>query len=342
MKNQIKSIVKLLIFGITLMLAFNSCQDDDVNIDIPKNDGNIENAEKIEQIITLKTNLNKIKSMMSVSNSAASSNIQQGSKAESLNPVIRKSTKEDNPEPSFEWISCANTTEVENPDGSFTYTVDYGEGCEEGDELFKIFTFGKYIDTYKYIESEEIELDVYKGKYEGSTTYIDFGSEFENWRNSMSGKSVYSHTFEHSFNTEDGSLTDVSYNNYSDALTIVNSSEDFYEEAEVTSEIEDKFEYSPETGSIVTIIKANYTYVSKESSFSSRVIEPLVMKFDCFDSEIDETPIVSYVSGIEEIEYDTEKYTIDYGDGNCDNLVTITDKDGNKVVMDLLTGEIKE
>src|SRR5688572_3779565 len=53
------------------------------------------------------------------------------------------------------WHSCAVITQVENEDGSITYTYDYGEGCEEGWGDYKYLMHGKYTYTYKYVTSQQ-------------------------------------------------------------------------------------------------------------------------------------------------------------------------------------------
>lgn len=242
------------------------------------------------------------------------------------------------------WTGCAEITEVENPDGSFTVTVDYGEGCEEVDEYFKIFMFGKYTEISRFFdETPELSIGggvLNQGRFEGVTVYENFGSEIDGWRSTMNGESQYANSFEHFFSESEGAFKIIDKNSYQDALTIETSSEDFSEMANVISNYEEVYEETEGSEPTITVNKADYEYVSAESSFSSKVVEPLVLKFECEEQD-DDIFIEIYVSGIEEITYDDETFTIDYGNGACDNLVTITDSEGNTITYNMATGEIE-
>lgn len=58
-------------------------------------------------------------------------------------------------------------------------------------------------------------------------------------------------------------------------------------------------------------------------SFSKNIVEPVVFKFSCR-----QVGVRVAVQGIRSISTDEGTTTIDYGDGTCDNLVTVTHPDG--------------
>jgi len=90
--------------------------------------------------------------------------------------------------------------------------MDYGDGCYEGDEIFKVFYFGKYTSVYTYDYTDSVGIDSvgigdnFSGETSGETIYEDFGSqyEFEDFsdKHITNGTSTYETVFEDSFDNE--------------------------------------------------------------------------------------------------------------------------------------------
>jgi len=66
----------------------------------------------------------------------------------------------------------------------------------------------------------------------------------------------------------------------------------------------------------------------KEINYACLVLEDLVYKRACRNSVRGRIP----VAGVKEVVFGDRKYIIDFGDGECDNLVTITTGDGTKTI----------
>jgi hypothetical protein len=295
--------------------------------------------------------------------------------------AARKAARQDSTDWDDEWYSCADVTEFEE-NGVYTITYDYGDGCEEGDDYFSVFNYGKYISVFKFDFSFDT-LDWnggVTGGYEGSMNYENFGSryDFDGYENEfvLDGTAFYATTFKDIFDFNEYSSTMAS--SYQENLIIQEMTDGESFTAIIKSDVEEVYESAYNEGEdefrdLLTITKANYTYTTNEAVYTSTVIEPLVMDFNCFeyeedwedwdddeegDDEGDEGEDgddegdwdddedregddgFTYVSGIEEVTVDGLKYTIDYGNGACDNIVIVTDEAGVSVEYDLATGEV--
>ena len=222
----------------------------------------------------------------------------------------------------FPWVSCAVTTQIENSDGSTTYTTDYGDGCYEGYGDYKYFMRGKYWYNWKYQESKQGAIHYYSyfsrsrtenygGEYyfegdtvkwisNGRSTY--FGdSKYDTVKQTFSGYYAYSDTSEHVYDGMLYKYKSVGRTSYDDKKSVTNPNV--------------------------------YEYTTGKEFYRSTVLSPLVSDYTCaqvYPMIADDSRRMwypSYVSGRERIEYERDgqagKFEIDYGDGECDFIVFI-------------------
>jgi hypothetical protein len=231
------------------------------------------------------------------------------------------------------WITCAVITTTVNRDNSVTTIYDYGDGCEEGNEYFKYLMYGKYTYTYLY-ENEKVG-SVYKDHYAGSYLAENYGGRYY-WENDTSnwesnGASMYSGTSEYD-------TANQTYNGHYEY-----EGNDSYSYNDVTYAYSGKGKGSyDEKGSIIDL--NDYSYSTADYSYETKVLAPLVTRYDCYNAydkggaELAYCFMQVYVSGREFVKYkqgDVEgSFEIDYGNGECDSKVTIIEN-GTRVELDL-------
>ncbi|MEL6536456.1 MAG: hypothetical protein AAFQ98_13650 [Bacteroidota bacterium] len=205
-----------------------------------------------------------------------------------------------------DWETCATITETMNEDGSYTFIIDWGEeGCYEDEEGEKLF--GKIEETIYEDEN---------GTFSATITYTNFGGEgwVINGTETWSGTETFS---------EDGSewgsfefSEDITIEEEGETFTIVGSGKETWNN--------DGF----------TIDNAKYTYTvdgpEGNEVFSSEVTAPLFYSFACEE----QGDIWVFVSGTEVESWNDGSITIDYGDGTCDNIITVTEGD-ETITIDL-------
>lgn len=248
------------------------------------------------------------------------------------------SIKVDDPyEDPWIWTSCAAITRTENADGSITEVYDYGDGCMEGYEDYQYLMKGKYTQTYKsnYLQEE----NAYSDDYAYSVVYDNYGGTYygeyyENGESSwlMDGYSNYAGSSSYNSETETfmGSYTYQSETTYSwDKYT-------YYYKSDGTGTYNN-------TGSTSD---GSYEYRSEQegSFYAVDILKPLVFDYTCYQyseenrAKLVVVPYFTYVSGIESVQFEeagnSGAFVIDYGDGECDNIVTITEN-GVSVTVDL-------
>jgi hypothetical protein len=225
-------------------------------------------------------------------------------------------------DPYIPWITCATVTEIQNSDGGKTTITDYGDGCMEGSGDYKYFMHGKATNTYKYGQSKIGSvysynfLSKYKSENFGGTYY--YGSDSSVWlsngNSSYSGESSYdtlNQTFAGFY-----SFSDTSDYQYADILYSYRS--------------KGRNEYNEKKS---TMLFSEYEYSYGDDYYKSTVLAPMVMDYSCnsFSPQMAMSAKVAYsstyTSGRERIEYRKEgvsgQFEIDYGNGDCDNVITI-------------------
>jgi hypothetical protein len=226
--------------------------------------------------------------------------------------------------------SCLTETWEDDGNGTYTYTLDFGDGCDYYGEFLK----GKFTETGTYSETS----------FSSATTYTNFGGE--DW--TIDGNQSYSGTWESDSDNpenEEDSLNwtynatyqfaadlEMSYMQYGyDSTSDVSTGEQLIEVDYVAQGAEsvDESSYTVES-------RAESITVSTGESFSSNVDVPLFMDYECAEEDV-----WIFVSGIESGSYtygdQSGTYSIDYGDGTCDNMVTVTE---NGVSEDVDLGEV--
>ncbi|MFM7327440.1 MAG: hypothetical protein ACKO3B_01770 [Bacteroidota bacterium] len=222
------------------------------------------------------------------------------------------------------WVSCAVNTQMQNDDGSITYTVDYGDGCTEGYGDYKYFMFGKYAYTWKSSESRKgavISYDYFShGRTDGYGGIYYFEKDTVKW--ATNGRSYY-----------DGSSTyDTLKQTFSSRYSYSDSSEYTYNGIAYRSRAMGKSSYDEKKSVVEYNVKE---YRNGPEFYRNTVLRPLIAYNDCIagwgnmkpaaDSRMMWWP--AWVSGRERIEYErdgkTGMFEIDYGDGTCDSIILI-------------------
>ena len=206
---------------------------------------------------------------------------------------------------------CFTESFNENEDGTYEYIIDFGEGCDFFGETFK----GKVIERGSYNEDA----------FEASTTYDNFGTDF--WE--INGSYRYEGTWEISTDDQDTLEFDW-FADYNYDFDLVETYSDDDETFTVTSTGNGR-ENSDQDGYTVLEQQNEFTYNTGES-YTSKVDVPLFLSYGCDDD------IFIFIKGEESgtytIEGESATYVINYGDGECDNIITITE-DGEETVIDL-------
>ncbi|MCF6242380.1 MAG: hypothetical protein L3J74_13655 [Bacteroidales bacterium] len=194
-----------------------------------------------------------------------------------------------------DWGTCATITDTVLEDGSWQTIIDYGEeGCDEYGELVK----GKITITWTETQNSFTGTEVYENLSYGDITIDGTATYSSNWTD---------------MNSEDFAWEG------SEDLVIDFGNEQITLKGTFKEKM-DNVSYS--------ITEGNYEFTSSKGySYSYKISKPLVYNYSCQDAWIP-------VEGSEEISYtegsETTDFVVDYGDGTCDNLYTVT-SDGETV-----------
>lgn len=226
----------------------------------------------------------------------------------------------------WQWDSCAEITEFDNEDGSHTVIHDYGDGCEEGWGEYIYLMFGKFIETYRYLHNQS--GSAFSDDYLYRAQYDNYGGRYyednNEWRLNgfweYAGSSSYD-TAKNEFSGDFSYQGDSEYSYGDEQYSYQGSGETSYNEKEYTMK------------------SGGYRYAVGDDYYQTEIVKPLVYKYSCsiFPS-LDGLFLMTYVSGIERISYrqgDKEgSFIIDYGDGECDNVIVIIEN-GKRIKVDL-------
>jgi hypothetical protein len=208
--------------------------------------------------------------------------------------------------------TCAKVSDFDNPDGTHTTIFDYGAGCDE----FGSLTKGKITYIWKNIGNDYYSKVLYEN-------YYSYGLE-------MNGFSEYSFqsdgnsTFDYDTTGVTGDSTFTTsvvfyWTGTSSGSDTMSMKYDTGEQYTYTSKFKNKWDNTS-----FTVLEGNYSCTSQPDGYSYQyeVAKPLITSYECPTSWVP-------VSGIESINYNDLKviynFTIDYGDGSCDNIATITE-----------------
>lgn len=237
---------------------------------------------------------------------------------------------------------CGIDTLIHNPDGSSVQIVDYGDSCVHNYGDTRVIYFGKSTSTYKY--SNKTDGSAYVTDYSGNSRFANFGGRYvskdlnytwvSNGNYSYSGTSRYDtvqQVYSGSSESRDSSLFKYNAESY---LHLQNDMNTF--------------------DSKKSIMQFNDNqYVYGDNTYHSVVTVPVVTDYTCTpypNINISSTPgggssaatassgVLVPVSGHEVVNYKqngvTGQFEIDYGNGECDTLVTIIE-DGKSFTVDL-------
>ena len=213
-------------------------------------------------------------------------------------------------------ITCLVETWEDDGQGNFTYTLDFGDGCDYYGEWLK----GKLVEKGFYGGSN----------FNSTATYTNFGGH--DW--TIDGKHAYSGTWssdelpeneedsaswEYKATYEFSSDLELSYMEYGYATSDVSTGEQLVEVDYVAqgSEEVDQNGYTVKT-------RTESVDVSTGETYSSQVDIPLFYDYECEDEGV-----WIFVSGQQSGTYtfgdQTGTYSINFGDGACDNIVVVTE-----------------
>jgi hypothetical protein len=325
--------LKFALFGLLLSAFILACEND------TENPASGEISPFAKNYLTLKMGSMTSNSMASTTGFAntvnASFNRISSASNLSFGRMDEDSTKTD-PDTTYypsPWTSCAQVTTTVNRDNSVTTIYDYGDGCMEGDDYFKYLMYGRY--TYTYLYESQKDGSVYKDHYSGSYSSENYGGEYY-WEGDTSrwqsnGSSTYSGTSEY----------DTASQKYSGHYEYEGN--DVYSYDDITYSYSGRGEGSyNELGSIILL--SDYSYTTADYSYETKVLEPLVSRYECYQNFYSEGLAAAYcfmptyVSGKELIKYrqgdEAGSFIIDYGDGDCDSKIIIIEN-GTQVEIDL-------
>jgi hypothetical protein len=227
-----------------------------------------------------------------------------------------------NPDSYWEYITCANVTEYDNPDGTHTTIYDYGDGCDEYGTLYK----GKITYIWSNVGNNYYSKVIYEG-------YYTYGVKMDG----MSEYSFMSDGYSY-YSTGDKEISNDSTVTISPVQFTWSGSSTGHEEITMVTDDGASYyylsDYSNKWDSIsYTVLEGAYYCKNVSDEFNSEynytVTKPLVTNYKCLDSWVP-------VSGVETIintENDnTSSYSVDYGNGTCDNLALLTENGKTSVV----------
>ena len=187
-----------------------------------------------------------------------------------------------------------------------TITIDFGDGCQSSDGIERS---GKILINYTDRRNEPGAII--------TTTFEDFfvnGNQVEGVRTLI--------------NFSDGSPNQKAYQ-----VTVVDGRITFEDGTTRTfeSDMSRIHEYEETSQELTVTVYGNRSGTNRDGdSFSMTILENLIFKSSCR-----QVGVKIAVSGIREFTKNGETTTVDYGDGTCDNEVTVTRPDGTVEVIEV-------
>ena len=192
-----------------------------------------------------------------------------------------------------EWNTCGTVESYVDEKGFQVTVLDYGEGCDEGESHLSGRQISKFKETspgdYIWIEIfEAFTIDGYT--LDGTIRTVSEGD----WINDDStavGTGIYSTTTVELTITDDGNTCTVK------------------------GTMKEQFAFD---GRYILLEGSTQITCTNGDSYSYEVLEPVVYNPACPESIVP-------VKGIEQWNEGDNTYIIDWGDGSCDNLATVTE-----------------
>ena len=236
---------------------------------------------------------------------------------------------------------CYTETWQDDGNGNYRYVIDFGDGCD----FYGSYMYGKMEEIGSYTDSS----------YASSVTYTQFGGSHDDedaewW---IDGTSTYSGIWIDNYDEapEDSTTYDSAdiwddYYYYESTyeytaditqtyIAFVGAEDDSVSTGEEIYIVDYVAEGSEEMNDTGYTVLSRTTAVSANTgeSYTSNVDAPLFMDYGCYEEEV-----WVFVSGVESGTYsyegETGEWSINYGDGTCDNIVTVTEN-GESEEVDL-------
>jgi hypothetical protein len=284
---------------ITSLLLFVAtilaCEDEQVK---PKEDGNPET----KAVVTTKTSLDRITFNMFGENFKTNVGGRRSARIHRFSGLFK--SKGEAARIADDWDTCALVTITENADGTWTIILNFGEGCVDGEKFIKgvvAFT-GSETDTsgvFKIAFDKFHERLVSQEEEEDPATLSGFYNGI--WAANPADGFSYGEGFETALEV-----------NYESGAKI-----NLAAEGQLTGN---------QQGFVVPV----YNFVASNSNsdvFSGTVVHPLLFDYSCTESRI-------FTKGTEAFQVNGEGAVVDYGQGECDNILTIT-QEGIVIIVDL-------
>jgi hypothetical protein len=201
------------------------------------------------------------------------------------------------------WDTCALVTITENQDGTYTVILNFGDGCEDN---------GKFIrGIVAFTGSESDTSGVFKIAFDdfserGSDEVVEDPSTLDGYY-----EASWSITLHNGLGYEERFTTAFEVNYESGAKETIAG------EGELKGDLD---------GFVVTKYNWNGTNL-KGDKYGALVTDPLVYDFGCKGTTI-------FTAGTEGFEVNGQRSSIDFGEGDCDNIFTIF-LQGITIIVDL-------
>jgi hypothetical protein len=221
-------------------------------------------------------------------------------------------------------FTCATVTETDNPDGTHTTVYDYGSGCDEYGAMFR----GKITYIWSNSGNDYYSKVIYD-------KYYCYGVL-------MNGISEYSFTSDgNSWYSAGGIATGASGDSVTNGMPVVfnwSGTSTAHDNITMVYDDSSRYSYSSDYSNkwdslAYTVLQGSYDCKSESkdnnTEYTYSVTSPLVTSYKCTESWVP-------VSGVETIT-DTQNgvtntYSVDYGNGECDNLAVLTENGKTSVV----------
>ena len=224
---------------------------------------------------------------------------------------------------------CMTETYEDDGQGNYVYTIDFGDGCDYYGEFLK----GKMIEEGT---NSETDGETFEESFTAKITYVNFGGE--DW--TINGTTQFEGTWSEAFNEDlDEYVFESTYSHVTDLVEEFIEFADWEEDSVSVGEEMITVQYiasgtETENNAGYTVSAASEEVaVSTGETFTSTVTIPLYYDFGCEDQEV-----WVFVSGREEGTYsymgEFGEFSVDYGDGSCDNVITVTEN-GQSEEIDL-------
>jgi len=201
------------------------------------------------------------------------------------------------------WDTCALVTITENADGTYTLILNFGEGCEDN---------GKFITGVVALTGSETDTSgVFKIAFDkfserGVNEVVENPSTVNgfyegNWNISLHNGITYDESFRTAF--------EVNYKN--------GEKETLAGEGDLE-------------GNLDGFVVNKYNFIGSNlnhDTYAAVVVNPLVFDFDCKSATV-------FTQGTEGFKVNEKSSSIDFGQGECDNIFTIF-LEGITIIIDL-------